>query len=60
MFQTLAIAFALPFLLLCLDAVGFLPLPGFVETVLYLVAGASIFAGVAKFGSRFLTHIFGR
>lgn len=53
-------AVLLSFLLLALNAVGALPLPGLVEKALYFVAGASILAGSLIFGPRFLRALFGR
>ena len=60
MFQILVGAFLVPFLLLCLDAVGILPLPGVVEKACYFVAGCGLVAGVAIFGPRFWAFLFGR
>ncbi len=60
MFQILAGAFVLPFALLCLDAVGVLPLPGVIEKACYFVAGVGLVAGAALFGPRFLAFLFGR
>ena len=53
-------AFALSFLLLCLDVVGFLPLPGWMETLTRWVAGLSLVVGMLIFGPRFIQRIFGR
>ena len=58
MFPILAGASVLPFALLCLDAVGVLPLPGVIEKVCYFVAGVALMVGVARFGSRFLKALF--
>ena len=60
MFQILAGVFLLPFGLLCLDAVGILPLPGVVERACYLVAGVGLTAGAIFFGPRFFAYLFGR
>ena len=60
MFQILTGVFLLPFALLCLDAVGILPLPGVLEEVCYIVAGVGLLAGAVRFGPRFLAYIFGR
>ena len=60
MFQILAGAFLLPFALLCLDAVGVLPLPGVVERGCYFVAGVGLTAGAVLFGPRFFAYLFGR
>ena len=60
MFQILAGAFVVGFLLLGLDAVGILAIPAFIEKVLYGVAGGSILAGALIFGPRFMTYLFGR
>ena len=53
-------AVGLSFLLLCLDAVGILPLPGFVETALQWAFALSLIAGAAIFGFPFLQRVFGR
>ena len=60
MFQILAGAFLLPFALLCLDAIGVLPLPGVVEKACYLVAAVGFTAGTFFFGPRFFAYLFGR
>ena len=52
-------AIALSFLLLCLDAVGFLPLAGFVEMGLKWVFGLSLVVGTLIFGEPFLRRVFG-
>ena len=53
-------AVALSFFLLCLDAVGIVSLPGFVETVLKWVFGLSLVVGAVIFGGPFLQRIFVR
>ena len=58
MLQYLSGAVVLSFLLLCLDAVGVLPLPGFVEKVSAWVFGLSLVAGTAMFGRPFLQRLF--
>ena len=45
MFQILAGAFLVPFLLSCLDAVEVLPLPGLIENACYFVAGGGLVVG---------------
>ena len=60
MFQILAGAFLVPFFLLCLDAVGVLPLPELIEKVCYFVAEGGLVAGAAIFGPRFWAFLFGR
>ena len=53
-------AVALSFLLLCLDAVGFLPLPGFIEKLVQYVFGLGLVVGAVLFGWPFLQRLFGR
>ena len=53
-------AVALSFLLLCLAAVGGLPLPSFIETGLKWAFGLSLLAGAAILGPPFLQRVFGR
>ena len=50
MFGYLMGAVTLSFLLLCLDAVGLLPLPGFVEKVVQQVFVLGLIAGALVFG----------
>ena len=50
----------LTFLLLCLDAIGIVPLPGILETVVQWTFGLSLVVGAMIFGPRFLAHLFGR
>ena len=58
--KVLLSAVVLPFFLLCLDAVGILPLPSFFETVLTWVCGLSLLAGAAIFGPVFFRRLFDR
>lgn len=52
-------AVGVSFLVLVLSAVGFLPLPGFVETVVKWIFGLGIVIGVVAFGPRFVRKVFG-
>lgn len=53
-------AVALSFLLLCLNALGIVPLPETIETVVKWTFGLSLVVGAAMFGPQFLVRIFGR
>ena len=56
----LILAVGVSFFFLVLNAVGILPLPGFIETALKWAFGLILVAGVVIFGPRFVASIFGR
>ena len=60
MFNLLLGAVTLPFLLLLLDGLGLVSLPGFIVTVLAWTFGGGLAIGAVIFGPKFLEHLFGR
>ena len=53
-------AVALSFFLLCVDAVGIVRMPGFLETALKWVFAVSLLLGTGIYGPPFIQRLFGR